>query len=187
MSQKPTVQKTPLQQDVYLVFNSDFDSGNLDMVQIDAPKQTSSSGGEMTEIAARLYTKPDGPEAAPTKNKTWFHFSVSLLPTGRSAGLTSNNNEIGGEDAVLVQFRLMNLNRVQKLFSQGMRPVYRTSPLALVDKGDDGVDAKWSRIPTSPTTTYVDSHMELLFSFPLAPGIVYYFAYCIPYSYTKLQ
>ena len=152
-------------ENLYLAFNSKFDSGNLEKAEVDEI--------DKNELFARLYTRADGRETSPTKNRTWFHFSIYLKDSRQSTKVT---------------FRFMNLNRVQKLFGQGMRPVYRTVFQTLKTERDDySINAKWTRIPSIPTTQYVDSHMELTFSFALQAGMIYYFAYCIPYPYVKLQ
>lgn len=96
------------------------------------------------------------------------------------------------------EFNILDLNRVQKLFNMGMRPVFRHS--------DDTI---WRRIPTIPITqlTADKGGMNMKFQFTFsrnndtlmssagAVGTIqnparagkYYFAYCRPYSYTDCQ
>ncbi|KAJ3260462.1 Cytosolic carboxypeptidase-like protein 5 [Boothiomyces macroporosus] len=141
-----------------------------------------------TDYYFRLWTSPDGSKESPTKNRTWFHFSVEFNP---------NVPEFEATKPTTVMFHFKNLNKVQRLFTMGLRPVYRNTK-----------DKQWKRIPSTPMTRYVDGALEMQFQFvfshqkcsyskeqismsgtksiPANPG-TYYFAYCVPYSYTTLQ
>nr|KAJ3415295.1 Cytosolic carboxypeptidase-like protein 5 [Polyrhizophydium stewartii] len=170
----------------------------------------------------QIWTRPDGTDTeTPTKNRTWFHFSVVYDPrpehasapsaTQSHAASVARSKGKGAADAscITVAFRLMNLNKVKKLFAMGMRPVFRRAG-----------DATWRRVPLPPVTKVSpdDGAMQMQFKFtwardaaaaeaaaaaavvmgvagpaklgtptcPAPPG-KYYFAYCVPYSYTDLQ
>ncbi|KAI8902321.1 hypothetical protein BC833DRAFT_561724 [Globomyces pollinis-pini] len=203
-------------------FNSNFDSGNLNRVELNEMDiQTTNSISDSTSSIVtaksaenlrgpnnmsrqnsmssikedrtrydhqfKLWTEPDGSQmSTPTKNRTWFHFSMEYKPECKSTTTTT------------ILFQFMNLNRVQRLFNNGMKPVYRHEK-----------ETKWKRIPISPGTKYTNHGMEMQFVLcfsttmiknnqyfsskivgtkfhPLDPGI-YYFAYCLPYSYTTLK
>jgi hypothetical protein len=171
--------------------DSDFDSANIQEVEI---SRAPSPGEKMNDFSAysilKLWTKPDGMEnGCPTKNRTWFHFKIEFNEDAWSSG--------GWKEIISVEFRLMNLNRVQKLFTMGMRPVFRYCN-----------ENEWYTIPTQPVTEQYEGGLELRFTFVFqkntkgsklgkhscigsrlhpAPSGTYYFAYCIPYSYQNLK
>ena len=114
-------------------FFADFDSGNLGHVRQDADEEIddevdeedneeeaarpSTSGGlqgrsvgsESPDYRFSLWTRPDcqGTEFE-NGNRTWFYFGMR-----------------GGPPGSVVQFTLQNLNKQNKLFSQGMAPVFQ--------------------------------------------------------------
>ena len=117
-------------------FFADFDSGNLSHVRQDADEEIddevdeedneereeeaarpSTSGGvqgrsvgsESPDYRFSLWTRPDcqGTEFE-NGNRTWFYFGMR-----------------GGPPGSVVQFTLQNLNKQNKLFSQGMAPVFQ--------------------------------------------------------------
>ncbi|KAJ3323727.1 Cytosolic carboxypeptidase-like protein 5 [Boothiomyces sp. JEL0866] len=217
------------------VFNSEFDSGNLDKIEIGAdisenvtpqispklslkrdknikssdtltsglsrqssnltrqnslqlPKDDAFKLSSDADYYFRLWTAADGLPDAPTKNRTWFHFSVEFNPKATNFEATKPTT---------VVFHFKNLNKVQRLFTMGLKPVYRNAK-----------DKQWKRIPSIPFTRYVNGSLEMQFQFvfadqkcsyskeqitmsgtkslPANPG-TYYFAYCLPYSFTGLQ
>ena len=166
----------------------------------------------------QLWTRPDGFDTeTPTKNRTWFFFSVTYSPkTGQTQKKPLSKNippkppinpsnptpsiERSREKEVsskTVEFRMMSLNKVKKLFAAGLRPVFRHQE-----------DLEWRRLHVSPVTkmsTEGDFEVDFIFTFgvetvpfdttvkkigtkscPAPPGR-YYFAYCIPYTYGQLQ
>lgn len=130
-------------------------------------------------------------EGTPTKNRTWFYFSLEWIPTPAEKLLPGLIKTI--------RITLPSLNRVQKLFNAGMRPVYRSQHTS-----------EWRRVPTKPTAQLnPESDLNLSFTFTFstsslipssssfqsrlgtlndpAPLGRYYFSYCIPYTYYDLQ
>jgi hypothetical protein len=189
------------------LFDSDFDSGNLSKViyeytvESKLPTLNGTSSLSINSASAsvpkaksvffdhwfKLWTSPDAFHTlSPTKNRTWFHFSVTLESTAKM-------NE---QSQQTILFEFMNLNRVQRLFNMGFRPVFRHE-----------CDTRWHHLPVAPLTKYVDGLMEMQFQFTYcskifvqedfnsiigtkrnpAPEGKYFFAYCLPYSYQKLQ
>jgi hypothetical protein len=57
-----------------------------------------------SKIGFKLWTKADGPHSQPTKNRTWFHFSIEPVDL----------DSVG--DIAILSFTVMNLNSVKKLF-----------------------------------------------------------------------
>ena len=114
-------------------FFADFDSGNLGHVRQDADEEiddevdeedneeeaarpSTSGGGQGRSVGSEspdyrfsLWTRPDcqGTEFE-NGNRTWFYFGMR-----------------GGPPGSVVQFTLQNLNKQNKLFSQGMAPVFQ--------------------------------------------------------------
>jgi len=73
----------------------------------------------------------------------------------------------------------MNLNNVSRLFNAGMRPVWCSS-----------INKKWKRVSKTPLYEKVDNELQVTFEVIIPPhlgDITYYFAYCIPYTYSDLQ
>ena len=145
-------------------FDSDFDSGNLEKIELVENELVDG----VVQKTFQLWTRPDGFNN-PTKNRTWFYFNLFYTP----------NNQ---EQSVTIVLKFMNLNRVQKLFNMGLRPVYREI------RG-----SPWSKIHCQPVTQLSNHGMEMQFTFcfspkatspfkgtlksPAAPG-GYSFAYC---------
>ena len=117
-------------------FFANFDSGNLGHVRQDADEEiddedeegdnedkdgdlvrpSTSGGGQARSVGSEapdfrfsLWTRPDcqGTEFE-NGNRTWFYFGMR-----------------GGAPGAVVQFTLQNLNKQNKLFSQGMAPVFQ--------------------------------------------------------------
>jgi hypothetical protein len=151
-------------------------------------KEVVSSLPKTPDHRFKLWTNLDGHNTdSPTKNRTWFHFSIIL----------QNRPEISSDTKPeTIVFQFMNLNRVQKLFNMGFRPLFRHEK-----------DTRWHRIPSMPVTNYVNGSMEMTFQFTFvdkdfvksdfespigtfinpAPDGKYFFAYCLPYSYENLR
>merc|ERR550534_1820704 len=133
-------------------FRSDFDSGNLArVVKL-----------EKDEAEFNLWTLPDCANTVfENGNRTWFYFSVK------------------GPCKVSVKFNLMNLNRQAKLYSQGMKPLYKILPH----------QPQWERIKEKPVSGMEDQGfiMSFRFTMPCEENATVFFAFCYPYSYTELQ
>jgi Zinc carboxypeptidase/Cytosolic carboxypeptidase N-terminal domain len=146
-------------------FCSNFDSGNLDkvnLVPLDKGSASTLFGRQsLLDFHLQLWTASDGPQDNPSKNRTWFHFYIT--------------HSLNQDATVLMQF--MNLNRVQRLFNQGLRPLFRYEG-----------HKTWRRVPSRPETKNADGCMEMSFQFVFqATNKKVFFSYCLPYSYEKLQ
>ena len=140
-------------------FFADFDSGNLGDVRQDeeeveeedeesveaAPRPSTSgqplgkaAGAESPAFRFNVWTRPDcqGTEFE-NGNRTWFYFGMR-----------------GGVPGAVVQFTLQNLNKQNKLFSQGMVPVCQVA-------GRGG----WERIRDPPNFWVTDGAFYMSFKF----------------------
>lgn len=101
-------------------FFSDFDSGNLAKAVKD----------EKNPNEFNLWTLPDCANTSyENGNRTWFYFGVKgkMFPDFLSSICSKFGFSIGPSN-VTVKFNLMNLNRQAKLYSQGMRPLFKVVP-----------------------------------------------------------
>ena len=127
-------------------FFSNFDSGNLQKVSVDEPEeetcnddesaseksravsaeqsQRKSSGRRRkrsvpekpplaeTDFSFKIWTRPDcGGTEFENGNRTWFYFGFRGSP------------QVFVNGGKVIKFRVMNLNKQSKLFSQGMSPI----------------------------------------------------------------
>ncbi|XP_032792159.2 cytosolic carboxypeptidase-like protein 5 [Daphnia magna] len=132
-------------------FHSDFDSGNLAKVVIN----------EKNDNEFHLWTLPDCANTPyENGNRTWFYFGVK------------------GPCDTVVKFNIMNLNRQAKLYSQGMKPLFKVHPH----------QEQWERIKDKPICSMEDQSFVLSFKFtmPSQENSTVYFAFCYPYSYSDL-
>jgi hypothetical protein len=90
-----------------LTFDSNFDSGNLRQVELGSTNEQSNVDGLCASY--KLWVKPDcwGTEFQ-TRHSTWFYFSIA-----------------GGKVGDVIEMKIQNMNKVPKLYEQGMRPVVR--------------------------------------------------------------
>ena len=164
-------------------FFSDFDSGNLGDVRQDeeeaeeeqeevegeeAPRPSTSGGlgrsvgSDSADYRFLVWTRPDcqGTEFE-NGNRTWFYFGMK-----------------GGPPGAVVQFTLQNLNKQNKLFSQGMSPVVQVG-------GRPG----WERVRDPPTYWVTEGAFYMSFKFRCLEeaGSLVYFAFTFPYTYRELQ
>lgn len=150
-----------------LVVSSNFDSGNICDVSVE--KEYSLENSHFNTLQFSMRTSADCENTAhESKNRSWFYFSVTGVPQGTQA-----------------RFRISNMNKQVTLYSQGMRPVYRTSSAV-----------KWARIPdanvgyslsqpsTGPTPNFT---LTFHHTFLEASTAVTYFAFCYPFPYAALQ
>ena len=187
-------------------FFADFDSGNLGHVRQDADEeiddevdeedneeregetarpstsgggQTRSVGAESPDYRFSLWTRPDcqGTEFE-NGNRTWFYFGMR-----------------GGPPGSVVQFTLQNLNKQNKLFSQGMAPVFQVVTEAFFEFGCVCLfhqvqgKAGWERVRDPPNYWVTDGAFYMSFKFRCleeADSAVY-FAFTFPYTYRELQ
>jgi cytosolic carboxypeptidase protein 5 len=96
--------------------------------------------------------------------KTWFHFSVHGVPQGEQ-----------------LTFTFKNLNNQTKLYSQGLKPVFRVLP---------STQKKWRRIFQKVNYFFnCDDQFTLRFNhmFSNQPNETTYFAFSYPFSYQESQ
>ena len=157
-------------------------SAEVSRLSIQSNTRPQSSKPKIPKTYFHLWTRSDGTGVVkPTKNRTWFHFSIEKV------------SQL--EQITTISFKIMNLNSVKRLFDQGMRPFYRNS------NSED-----WRRVPSPPMTKVIDNGIQITFEFTMdseskrimsnqelgtrshpAPFGKYYFAYAMPYTYTQLQ
>ncbi|XP_063684887.1 cytosolic carboxypeptidase-like protein 5 isoform X5 [Bolinopsis microptera] len=139
-----------------VVFRQNFDSGNFGSVE----KIENSNEDDLLEF--KVWTRPDcAGSCYENGNRTWFHFSVSGVPSHKTLKIT-----------------MCNLNKQSKLYSQGMMPVYRVVPGKI----------KWERVRDRPTYEMIDGQFHLTFLHTVLDSkITTYFAFVYPFSYTDLQ
>ncbi|XP_076315818.1 cytosolic carboxypeptidase-like protein 5 [Tachypleus tridentatus] len=128
-----------------------------------ATSSSSSISKETVDLEFNVWTKPDcAGYPYENGNRTWFYFGVQ-----------------GGLPGVTVCINVMNLNRQNKLFSQGMAPVYRVIP----------GKATWQRIPNKPSYSVKEGNFVLTFlhKLPSHSTATTYFAFTFPFSYNECQ
>ncbi|CAL8393669.1 unnamed protein product [Gadus morhua 'NCC'] len=159
-----------------VVFSSSFDSGNLARVEkvekgsCSPPAAAASTGGAFSgptptvpDYEFNVWTQPDcaGTEHE-NGNRSWFYFSVRGASPGK-----------------LLKVTMMNMNKQNKLYSQGMAPLVRTVP----------GKTRWERVRDRPTFEMVESQFTLSFTHRLSEtrGASTFFSFCFPFSYSESQ
>ncbi|XP_065062283.1 cytosolic carboxypeptidase-like protein 5 isoform X2 [Rhopilema esculentum] len=154
-----------------LLFFSNFDSGNLARVELIEEEQQSTLQGEdalkrsFYDLEYNVWTKPDCMNTTfENGNRTWFHFGVRSLPSGKT-----------------VKINVMNMNKQCRLYSQGMAPVVRVC--SSVKEGP------WERLKGRVTYQMVDGNFVMTFTyrFPETRAASVFFAFCYPFSYKECQ
>lgn len=83
----------------------------------------------------------------------------------------------------MLTFTMKNMKNQTKLFTDGMKPVFRT-----VSK--DGSVTPWKRIPSKPNFNYEEEEdnfeVEWTFLSSKSPEDVTYFAYTLPFSFKEI-
>ncbi|KAJ8669075.1 hypothetical protein QAD02_000334 [Eretmocerus hayati] len=158
-------------------FYNNFDSANLAKVEkveinkADNGKSENnrthrkSSTSETPSHEFNIWTKADchGTEFQ-NNNRTWFYFGIKAA--------TPN---------IYIRINIINLNKLVKMFTQGMSPVYKVIP----------GHPYWERIREKPTFTTDDKNNDFILTFNYRasenPNAITYFAFTYPFSYTDLQ
>ncbi|KAB5542077.1 hypothetical protein PHYPO_G00087300 [Pangasianodon hypophthalmus] len=148
-----------------VVFSSRFDSGNLGRVEkVEAPEHDAErSSISHIDYEFNVWTKPDCADTEfENGNRSWFYFSVRGVLPGR-----------------LLKINVMNMNKQSKLYSQGMAPFVRTFPVKM----------RWERVRDRPTFEMSENQFTLSFVHRVVEGrgVITYFAFCYPFSYTECQ
>ncbi|XP_031618477.1 cytosolic carboxypeptidase-like protein 5 [Contarinia nasturtii] len=144
------------------IFSSNFDSGNLNKVELVKWHEEALPNNETVAVELNLWTRPDcaGTEYE-NLNRSWFFFSIQ-----------------GGEPNKVCKLNIVNLNKQAKLFSQGMHPVIRV-----------GENGKWERTKHSPVYNVNDNEFVLSFLHKPQTDIAtkFYYAFTFPFTYTECQ
>jgi hypothetical protein len=146
-----------------LIFDSAFESGNLDMVIKPKPFNY--------DLYMRVDTNTHG-------HHQWFYFSVETPPNYGQKTVT---------------FRVLNFTKPQSLYTSGMRICYaKKSENYAWGKGGENIKYGRSRLIRrhSPDPAKVIYYSMLSFTFDfdkVKDNEKIYFAYCFPYSFTMLQ
>ncbi|XP_033336783.1 cytosolic carboxypeptidase-like protein 5 isoform X2 [Megalopta genalis] len=161
------------------VFYNNFDSSNLDRVElVKVPEQSEKDGNEAENKSCKSSTSDDSVDYEfniwtkhdchgtqfQNSNRTWFYFGFKACTSG-----------------AYVKFNIVNLNKQVKMFSQGMCPVFKVLPGHL----------HWERIRDRPTYTVDQKGSDFTLSFvyctPENMKAITYLAFTYPFSYTDLQ
>ncbi|XP_076655541.1 cytosolic carboxypeptidase-like protein 5 isoform X1 [Halictus rubicundus] len=161
------------------VFYNNFDSANLDRVELaKVPESSEKDGNEVENKSCKSSTSDDSVDYEfniwtkhdchgtqfQNSNRTWFYFGFKACTPG-----------------VYVRFNIINLNKQVKMFSQGMCPVFKIIPGHL----------HWERIRERPTYTVdqkgSDFTLSFLYCTPENTKAITYLAFTYPFSYTDLQ
>ena len=156
-----------------LFFSSNFDSGNLLNVEkvISCEDNFNNYYGSQSDplkmdYEFNVWTKPDcyGTEFE-NINRTWSYFYV-----------------MGYIQDKMMKITIKNLNRQQRLYSQGYCPLFKTDTRS--PEND-----KWCRIRFRPSWASDGSNFQLSFAHHLSEvsGSKTYFAFCYPWSYEDCQ
>lgn len=100
--------------------------------------------------------------------KSWFYFSIT-----------------GVRPSTTINFTIRNMKNQSKLFTAGMRPVFKT-----VSADGSKVIIPWRRIPSKPTFTWNEEDeiftLKWQYSVSKSADDITYFAYSYPYSFTEI-
>ncbi|XP_071799299.1 cytosolic carboxypeptidase 6-like [Asterias amurensis] len=115
----------------------------------------------ITEFEYDLFIRPD---TCNPRFRVWFNFTVENVKADQR-----------------VIFNIVNFSKTKSLYREGMSPLVKSSSRP-----------KWQRIPSKNVYYYrcPDHRKNYVMSFPFAfdkEGDTYQFAYCYPYSYTRMQ
>jgi hypothetical protein len=144
-----------------LTFDSKFDSGNLRRVELGSVNDDSAGEGQ-NSASYKLWVTPDcwGTDFQ-TKHSTWFYFSIA-----------------GGKAGDVIEMKIQNMNKVPKLYEQGMRPVVRLQS-----------EREWKRSAFWPKWEKKGGNVEVTFQhcFEASPSTgevePVFIAFTYPYSF----
>ena len=134
-----------------------FDNGNLYKVH------------KVGDYAFDLWISADSqPYADEILYKAWFYFSIT-----------------GVRPSTTVTFTIRNMKNQTKLYTAGMRPVFKT-----VSGDGSKVIIPWRKIPSKPSFNWNEQEeiftLKWCFSVSKSAEDVTYFAYSYPYSYNEI-
>lgn len=115
----------------------------------------------------QVWTKPDCHATEfENGNRSWFYFGIR--------GYIPNK---------VIKITIMNMNRQNRLYSQGHAPFFKVS------HPNRPQSTNWARVRERPTSETVDGQFFLTFThrFGEPRGGTVFFAFCYPWSYTESQ
>ena len=162
-------------------FTGRFDSGNLYSVeqhQLDYSHKHYSDHAEYDFLSNsdRFYslcTRPDALGSGnESSNRSWFHFCIK------------NDTQ----SSLNVCINITNLNKHNKLYQQGMRPVIRNSGSIFVpnsELNENFYESGWKRLRSTSFAygTLEDHGFCISFPLSLPKNEYFYLAFCYPFSY----
>ncbi|XP_077038609.1 BEN domain-containing protein 5 isoform X3 [Agelaius phoeniceus] len=151
----------------HLIFDACFESGNLGRVD------------HVTEFEYDLFIRPD---TCNPRFRVWFNFTVENVKESQqiSAGV-GMTMLFGYPRQERVIFNVVNFSKTKSLYRDGMAPMVKSTSRP-----------KWQRIPSKNVYYYrcPDHRKNYVMSFAFCfdrEDDTYQFAYCYPYTYTRLQ
>ncbi|XP_032047830.1 BEN domain-containing protein 5 isoform X4 [Aythya fuligula] len=159
----------------HLIFDACFESGNLGRVD------------HITEFEYDLFIRPD---TCNPRFRVWFNFTVENVKESQhrsmvetNAGILNQINQVGLKHKFLLRviFNVVNFSKTKSLYRDGMAPMVKSTSRP-----------KWQRIPSKNVYYYhcPDHRKNYVMSFAFCfdrEDDTYQFAYCYPYTYTRLQ
>lgn len=164
----PTVMKEPLEKyPDTLVFNSQFESGNLARVDriLNEPEEIVTNTSDLSSHIYECIIQPDLNNSA---YRQWFYFSIKNATPGRS-----------------YTFSLVNLNKSNSLFAAGQQPVVYSKKRAASKQVGWSHDCR--QVTYQPTCSLAEGAQGNTLSFTYDCNEVddtVYFACLPPYTYT---
>lgn len=122
--------------------SSDFDSGNIENVE------------EIEKNWFALWIGHDGSSSSPTNYRSWFYYKVTT------------------KSEKTLKFTIKNLNLQNKLFSEGMKPVYKSD------------NNEWKRVESKVEFQIVSDKFEITFTHPCNTKATF-FAFTYPWSLSE--
>ncbi|XP_074401938.1 BEN domain-containing protein 5 isoform X10 [Zonotrichia albicollis] len=151
----------------HLIFDACFESGNLGRVD------------HVSEFEYDLFIRPD---TCNPRFRVWFNFTVENVKESQqvSAGV-GMTMLFGYPRQERVIFNVVNFSKTKSLYRDGMAPMVKSTSRP-----------KWQRIPSKNVYYYrcPDHRKNYVMSFAFCfdrEDDTYQFAYCYPYTYTRLQ
>ncbi|XP_072788593.1 BEN domain-containing protein 5 isoform X8 [Taeniopygia guttata] len=151
----------------HLIFDACFESGNLGRVD------------HVTEFEYDLFIRPD---TCNPRFRVWFNFTVENVKESQQVsageGMTMSFSYPRQERVI---FNVVNFSKTKSLYRDGMAPMVKSTSRS-----------KWQRIPSKNVYYYrcPDHRKNYVMSFAFCfdrEDDTYQFAYCYPYTYTRLQ
>ncbi|XP_072788589.1 BEN domain-containing protein 5 isoform X2 [Taeniopygia guttata] len=150
----------------HLIFDACFESGNLGRVD------------HVTEFEYDLFIRPD---TCNPRFRVWFNFTVENVKESQVSAGEGMTMSFSYPRQERVIFNVVNFSKTKSLYRDGMAPMVKSTSRS-----------KWQRIPSKNVYYYrcPDHRKNYVMSFAFCfdrEDDTYQFAYCYPYTYTRLQ